>query len=97
MSKERNKFANQLDLSTKERDMKEKLIVITNIYIYIYIYIKATIVKGKLATVVEGDPKAPFLISTTPRCSGGHYSFPWISPLYPWYVPYNTECSVKKY
>ena len=29
----------------------------------------------KLATVVEGDPKAPFSIGTTPRCRGGHYSY----------------------
>ena len=46
----------------------------------------------KLATVAEGDPKAPFLIVTTPRCRGGCYSFPEIAPLYPWYVPYNAEC-----
>ena len=39
--------------------------------------------KVKLATVVEGDPKAPFSIATTPRCRGGCYSFPWIAPLYP--------------
>ena len=25
-------------------------------------------IKVKLATLVEGDPKAPFLIATTPRC-----------------------------
>ena len=31
----------------------------------------------KLANVVEGDQKAPFSIATTPRCRGGHYSFPW--------------------
>ena len=37
----------------------------------------------KLATIVEGDPKAPFSIATTPRCRGGRYSFPRISPLYP--------------
>ena len=30
----------------------------------------------KLATIVEGDPKAPFSIATTPRCRGGRYSFP---------------------
>ena len=36
-----------------------------------------------MATVVEGNPKAPFSIATTPRCRGGHYSFPWIDPLYP--------------
>ncbi len=44
-----------------------------------------TLGKGivKLATVVKGDPKAPFLIATTPKCRGGHYSFPWIAPHYP--------------
>ena len=44
--------------------------------------------KVKLATVVEGNQKAPFSIATTLRCRGGHYSFPRIAPLYPWYVPY---------
>ena len=39
--------------------------------------------KVKLATIVEGDPKAPFSIATTPRCRGGRYSIPWIAPLYP--------------
>ena len=29
-----------------------------------------------MATIVEGDPKAPFSIATTPRCRGGRYSFP---------------------
>ena len=33
-------------------------------------------IKVKLATIVEGDPKAPFSIATTPRCRGGHYSIP---------------------
>ena len=37
---------------------------------------------SKLATVVEGDQKAPFSIATTPRCRSGRYSFPWIAPLY---------------
>ena len=37
----------------------------------------------KLGTLVKGDPKAPFSITTTPRCRGGHYFFPWIAPLYP--------------
>ena len=46
----------------------------------------------KLATVVEGDPKAHFSIATTPKCRGGRNSFPWIAPLYPWYVPYIAEC-----
>ena len=34
------------------------------------------IVKVKLATVVEGDQKAPFSIATTLRRSGGRYFFP---------------------
>ena len=33
-------------------------------------------VKIKLVTLVEGDQNAPFSIGTTPRCSGGRYSFP---------------------
>ena len=39
--------------------------------------------KVKFVTKVDGDPKAPFSIATTPRCRGGRYSFPWIVPLYP--------------
>ena len=38
--------------------------------------------KVKLVTLVEGDPKAPFSLATTRRCWGGHYSIPWIAPLY---------------
>ena len=52
----------------------------------IYLY------KVKLATLVKGDSKAPFSIATTPRCRGGHYSIPWIAPLYPWSIPYDAEC-----
>ena len=36
---------------------------------------------SKLATLVEGDPKAPFSIATTPMCREGRYSVPWIAPL----------------
>ena len=46
----------------------------------------------KLVTVVEGDQKAPFSIATTPRCRRGRLSFPWIAPLYHWYIPYINEC-----
>ena len=45
-----------------------------------------------LATIVEGDQKAPFLIANTPRYRGGRNSFPWIAPLYPLYLPYIAEC-----
>ena len=48
--------------------------------------------KVKLATVVEGDPKASFSIATTLRCRGGRNTFPWIALLYPWSSPYNAEC-----
>ncbi len=46
----------------------------------------------KLVTIVEGDPKAPFSIATTPRCSGGWYSFPWIAL----FDPYLIMLSVKQ-
>ena len=39
--------------------------------------------KVKLATVVEGDQKAPFSIATTLRWWGGRYSFPRIILLFP--------------
>ena len=45
-----------------------------------------------MVVLVEGDPKAPFSIATTPRCWGGRYSIPWIAPLYTWSLPYNSEC-----
>ena len=41
--------------------------------VIIYVY--------KLVTVTEGNPKAPFPISTTNRCRSGHYAFAWIAPL----------------
>ena len=50
-----------------------------------------------LATVVEGDRNALFSIATTPRCRGGRYSYPWIAPLYPWYLSYNAECEARRY
>ena len=39
-----------------------------------------------------GDRQAPSSIATTPRYREGHYPFPYIAPLYPWYVPYIAEC-----
>ena len=46
-------------------------------------YLSIRISKVSLVTVVDGDQKAPFSITTTPRRRGGRYSFPWIAPLYP--------------
>ena len=48
-------------------------------------------VKIKL-NLVESDPKAPFLIATTPSWEGKHNSIPCIVPFYPWSLPYNAEC-----
>ena len=36
--------------------------------------------KVKLATLVEGDPNAPFSIATTLRCKGEYYSIPRNAP-----------------
>ena len=47
-----------------------------------------------LATIVEGDLKAPFSIATTPRCRGGRYSFPGL--LYFTLDPYLIMLSVKQ-
>ena len=33
-----------------------------------------------MATLVKGDPKAPFSIATTPTRSGRCYSISWITP-----------------
>ena len=43
-------------------------------------------------SIVKGCQKAPFSIATTLRCRGGRYSFLWIAPLYPCYIPYIAEC-----
>ena len=50
-----------------------------------------------MATVVGGDEKASFSIATTLTCRGGHDYFPWIAPLYPWYIPYIAECYAGRY
>ena len=54
-------------------------------------------VKVKLATIVEGDPKAPFSIATTPSCRGGCYSFSWIVPLYPYLIMLSVKQGSIKY
>ena len=53
-------------------------------FVIFYMYIKV-----KLATLVEGEPKASFSIATTLRYRGGRYSIPWIAELYPRSLPYN--------
>ena len=53
--------------------------------------------KVKLETLVEGDPKAPFSIATTPRCREGRYSFPWIAPLYSYLIMLSVMQGAIKY
>ena len=76
-------------------------VLINNVYIYIYIvkylkgsYIVISKVKVKMATIVEGNPKAPFSIASTPMCRGGRYSFPGL--LYFTLDPYLIMLSVKQ-
>ena len=52
-------------------------------------------VKVKLATLVEGDLKAPFPIATTPSCWGRRNSIPWFAPLYPRSLPHSAECKAR--
>ena len=51
--------------------------------VYVTIHISFKLAKGNL--------KAPFCLAATLRCTGGCYSFLWISPLYSWSVLYNAE------
>ena len=46
-----------------------------------FVLFPSTKSRVKFATLVEGYPKAPFSIATTPRCRGGRHSVPWIAPL----------------
>ena len=50
--------------------------------------------ESELATVLEGDPYAPFSIAKTLRCRGGHNSILLIAPLY--LDPYLIMQSVKQ-
>ena len=43
--------------------------------------IQFNVSKVKLATLIIGEPKAPFSKATIPRCRGGFYTIPWISLL----------------
>ena len=33
----------------------------------------------------------------TPWCRRGHYTFPWIAPLYPWFIHYKAECEARRH
>ena len=69
---------------------------ISTLYIYIYIY------KVKLAIVVEGDPKSPFSIATTPKCRGALLlsldpsTFPLIRTLSCWVLSKEVSSTIFK-
>ena len=69
----------------KQRYTKEATL---SAYIYIYIYLFIS----KFGKCIRGRPEDFFPTATTPMYRGGLYSFPWIAPLYPWYVSYIAEC-----
>ena len=52
---------------------------------------------SKVGNRSQGRPEGSFSKATTPRCKGGRYSFPWISSLYPWYLPNIAECQARTY
>ena len=49
------------------------------------------ICKSKFSDRSRERPERSYFIGYYTRCKGGRYSFPWIGPLYPTYVPYNAE------
>ena len=77
-----------LDVILKYGSLKNGILLIF-IYLFYFIFhfslpvFKNSLIKVKLATLVEGDLKAPSLIATTPRCRGGRYSFHWICSTLP--------------
>ena len=63
-------FRSQLEATCMSRYTEELWYNETvSLWMTIYIY------KENLSTVVEGYPKAPFSIATTPRCRGWPFSF----------------------
>ena len=48
------------------------------------------VIGSKVGDRSRGRPEGPRFNSY--HTWEGRYSFPWIDQLYPWYVPYITEC-----
>ena len=85
-----NLFKDMPKINTSPSQIKKKL---SNHSMLIWFGLVLWHVKyAKLATLVNGDPKASFSIATTPMCRGERYTIPRIAPLYPWSSPYNVEC-----
>ena len=60
--------------------------IIINIFAFVVV-VEVVVVSSSSSAIiiwpteVKGDPKAPFSIATTARCSGGRFSFPSNAPL----------------
>ena len=54
------------------------------------------ICKSKVGNHSRGHPEDS-LFNSYYYCREGCYSFPWIAPLYPWYLPYVAECQARRY
>ena len=83
---------------TKEKisDSEIKLHIINSNCLFFYLFLsELQLVVYYLVLHSKSDSKAPFSRATTPKCQGGHYSLPWIGPLYPCSVPYNAVLSKK--
>ena len=88
----------------KIQQWSEKDCAVAHIYIYIYIFVCTCIYIYKFlhnkvlnAIMVEdvskvGDHSRGWPEGSRLHRNGGHHSFPWIVPLYPWSLPYNAEC-----
>ena len=72
-------FSISVTQSIKKKIFKNKILVCWSLYLCL----RLQFIVSKLATVVEGDQKAPFSLATTPWCREGCNSYPWIAPLYP--------------
>ena len=69
----------------------------THTYIYIYIIaISQSNIDLSTAAIIH-LAKDHLSTATTPRCRGGHSTFPWITSLYPWSLPYSAKQVSIKY
>ena len=66
------------------------IIVFTRSYLLILRLVASSQSSHKVSKVADRSRGLPESYDTEMREE--RYSFPWIVPLYPWYVPYNAEC-----
>ena len=72
--------------------LKNVLKQFNDITYYIIKYNIKKLKKNHVGDLRRGWHVGSFSKATTPRCRWERFSFPWITPLYPWSVCYNAEC-----